>query len=233
MTVGEMFIRATVAFIVLYFLCRLLNKKLISQMTFFDFVAGITIGSVAASSMLTKDVPIYIGMLGLFIFCLYTLSTNIIAIKSLRGRKILEDEPTYLVKNGKILEEGLKKSRMTMDSLIANLRKKSVFYLDQVDTALLETDGSVSVLKKTPYIDLMKKDIATVEPSRGIPQAFIIDGKILKKSLKVLRKDMKWVDEILTLHNVKHLEDVFVAQIDMLGNVYIDIRDDNENVSAE
>ncbi|WP_078546161.1 DUF421 domain-containing protein [Litchfieldia alkalitelluris] len=83
MTTFEMVVRTTSGFVVLYILCRILNKKLIAQMTFFDFVAGITIGSIVASSMLMKDIPIYIGMLGLSLFCLYTFLTNIIALKKL------------------------------------------------------------------------------------------------------------------------------------------------------
>nr|WP_273841073.1 YetF domain-containing protein [Halalkalibacter alkalisediminis] len=127
MTVMEIIIRATVGFVVLYILCRLLNKKLIAQMNFFDFVAGITIGSIVASSMITKDVPVWIGMIGLILFCFYTFLTSVIAIKSLRGRKVLEDEETYLIQDGQVLEEGLKKVRLTIDGLLTSLRKKVFF----------------------------------------------------------------------------------------------------------
>lgn len=195
-------------------------------MTFFDFVAGITIGSIAASAMLMQSTPISISMAGLILFCFYTFVTSIIAIKSLRGRKILEDEPTYLIKNGKILENGLKKNRMAMDALLTNLRKKGVFYVDQVESAILETDGTVSVLKKPSYLNVMKKDINNIQASRGVPQAFIIDGKILTSTLKMLGKDINWVHSILKQNNITKLEDVFFAQVDMQGNVYLDKRED-------
>lgn len=226
MTLMDVFARTTVAFVILYILCRVLNKKLISQMTFFDFVAGITIGSIAASAMLMQSTPISISMAGLILFCFYTFVTSIIAIKSLRGRKILEDEPTYLIKNGKILENGLKKNRMAMDALLTNLRKKGVFYVDQVESAILETDGTVSVLKKPSYLNVMKKDINNIQASRGVPQAFIIDGKILTSTLKMLGKDINWVHSILKQNNITKLEDVFFAQVDMQGNVYLDKRED-------
>ncbi|WP_096200449.1 DUF421 domain-containing protein [Bacillus sp. FJAT-45350] len=226
MTVLEIFIRTTVSFVILYILCRLLNKKLIAQMTFFDFVAGITIGSIVASSMLMNDIPILIGMTGLILFCFYTFLSSIGALKSFRGRKILEDETTYLIKDGQVLEKGLKKVRMTMDGLTTNLRKKGFFYIDQVETAIMETDGTVSVLAKPPYLRAMQKDVFNVQMSRGIAQAFIIDGKVLQESLKMLDKDMDWVNQTLQNFNISKVDDVFFAQIDQLGNIYIDKRED-------
>ncbi|WP_216829700.1 DUF421 domain-containing protein [Alkalihalobacterium elongatum] len=226
MTLIEVIIRTTLLFIVLYILCRILNKKLIAQMTFFDFVAGITIGSIVATAMLMKDIPVYIGVIGLVFFSLYTFISNIIAIKSFTGRKILESEPTYVIKDGQVLEDGLKKGMLTMDSLLTSLRKKNVFNLDEVDTAILETDGTISVLVKPPYLPAMQKDVYNIQPNRGVGQAFILDGNILMKSLELLGKDMEWVKTTLTAHNVEKIEDVFYAQIDKQGIVYIDVRED-------
>ncbi|MDG5789645.1 DUF421 domain-containing protein [Evansella sp. AB-P1] len=233
MTFIDIFIRTTIAFIILYILCRILNKKLIAQMTFFDFVAGITIGSVAAGAMLQPNTPLSISMTGLILFCIYTFITSIIAIKSLWGRKVLEDEPTYLIKNGEVLENGLKKNRMTIDSLITNLRKKGVFYVDQVESAILETDGTVSVLKKPAYLDVMKKDINQFQSSRGVPQAFIIDGKILTSTLNMLGKDINWVKGILKKNNISKLDEVFFAQIDIEGTIYLDKREDAKSPSFD
>ena len=218
----EMLIRTTVSFITLYILCRILNKKLIAQMTFFDFVAGITIGSIVASSMLMKDVPIVIGMIGLFMFCLYSFITNVIGIKSLIGRKILEGEPTCVMKDGKILEDALKKNRLSVEDLLTQLRKKGVFYVDQVESAFLETDGTISILKWPAYLPAMQKDVLNIQISRGVAQAFIVDGKLLNESLKLLGKDINWVKEILKINNISKIEEVFFAQIDQQNNIYID-----------
>ncbi|WP_157800893.1 DUF421 domain-containing protein [Bacillus solitudinis] len=226
MTIFEMFIRTTVSFIILYILCRFLNKKLIAQMTFFDFVAGITIGSIVASSMLTKGTPVLVGMVGLVLFGFYSFLSSIGAIKSLFGRKILEDEPTYLIKNGQILEEGLKKVRLTMDGLSTGLRKKGFFYVDQVETAFMETDGTITALAKPPYLSAMQKDVFNIQASRGNAQAFIIDGQILSESLRMLGKDMDWVRTILQTNNIANIKEVFFAQIDEQGTIYIDKRHD-------
>ncbi|WP_223703550.1 DUF421 domain-containing protein [Sutcliffiella deserti] len=226
MTIIEIVIRTTVGFVTLYALCRFLDKKLIAQMTFFDFVAGITIGSILASSMLMKNIPIYIGMIGLILFCFYTFLSSLIALKSFTGRKILEGEPTYLIKNGQILEEGLQKVRLTADTLLAGLRKKGFFYVDQVETAFLETDGTITALAKPPYLHSTQRDVHNIQASRGFTQAFIIDGKVLSKSLNMLGKDMTWVNQVLRENNIANLQDVFFAQIDQQGKIYIDTRED-------
>nr|WP_273841072.1 YetF domain-containing protein [Halalkalibacter alkalisediminis] len=98
--------------------------------------------------------------------------------------------------------------------------------MDQVETAIMETDGSISVLAKPPYLPAMQKDVLNVQATRGLAQGFIIDGKILHQSLKILGKDENWVREILVHHKIKRLEDVFYAQIDEQGIIYIDIRND-------
>ncbi|MBP3952484.1 DUF421 domain-containing protein [Bacillus suaedae] len=226
MSMIEMIIRTTVGFVVLYSLCRFLNKKLIAQMTFFDFVAGITIGSIVASSMLMKDIPVMIGMVGLILFCVYTFLSSIGAMKSIWGRKILEDEPTYLIKNGQVLEEGLKVVRLTMDGLLAGLRKKGFFYLDQVETALMETDGTITALAKPAYLNATQQDVFNVHSSRGNAQAFIVDGQVLTESLSLLNKDMTWVRDVLHLNNIANIKEVFFAQIDEQGTIYIDRRKD-------
>ncbi|OIJ15236.1 hypothetical protein BKP35_05145 [Anaerobacillus arseniciselenatis] len=195
-------------------------------MTFFDFVAGITIGSIVASSLLMTDVPIFIGMTALTLFCFYTYVTNVIAIKSLRGRKVLESEPTYVIKNGQVLEDGLKKALITMDSLLTSLRKKGVFNIDEIETAMLETDGTISVLKKPAYLPAMQKDVFNIQHSRGVGQAFIVDGKVLKKSLQLLGKNIEWVETVLKENGITKIDDVFFAQIDDSGFIYIDQRED-------
>lgn len=225
-TLLEMIIRTISAFVFLYIISRILGKKLISQLTFFDFVSGITIGSVAANIMF-QQVKISTGIIGMVLFGLLSLLSGVIAIKSFKGRKVLDGEPTVLISKGKIFEEGLAKNRMTMDQLMLNLRKKNVFYIDQVETAVLETDGTLSVLKKPLYMETTRQDLNLVQPSRGFPEAFIIDGQILEDSLEKLGRDKGWVNQVLKLYNVDSIKDVFYAQVDQRGNVYLDRREDN------
>ncbi|WP_078544874.1 DUF421 domain-containing protein [Litchfieldia alkalitelluris] len=230
MSFTEITIRCLTIFIVLYLVTRILGKKLISQMTFFDFVAGITLGSIAGALMLSKNVPKTVGLYGLVLFGALTLFIDLIALKSFKGRKILNDEPTLVIKNGKIFEEGMGKARLTVDELLFQLRKKNIFYLDQVDMAFFETDGTVSALKKITQLPPTKQELQINTPARGIPQTFIIDGQILENTLKSLKKDKNWLEQTLLSFGITDLKNVFVAQIDQNDLIYIDFREDHESL---
>ncbi|MFC5711991.1 DUF421 domain-containing protein [Thalassorhabdus alkalitolerans] len=227
MLLEDVVIKSIVLFIILYVIARILNKKFIAQMTFFDFVAAITIGSMVATVTFTQEIPILIGIVGVVLFSLLALTSDILAIKSFRMRKVLNSEPTILIKNGKIYEEGLKKVRLTVDDLLANLRKKGDFYLHEIEGAMMETDGTISVLKKPQYHFVNREDMKVTKLSKGMPQTFILDGKLLPYSLEALGKDKEWADIMLKEHGIKNMRDVFVAQVDSSGMVYIDTRDDS------
>ena len=222
----EMIIRTAVSFIVLYIMARILNKKLISQMTFFDFLAGVSMGSIVGSMIFTSNVRLDIGLAGLVLFGLLVLIIDVWAVKSFRARKIFNSEPTVLMKNGKILEEGMVKVRLTMDQLLGQLRKKGIFYLDEVELAVLETDGTVSVLRHPLALPATRGDVNSIKPSRGQPQVFILNGHLLASSLQAMGKDKQWVENTLRERGITDMRDVIVAQMDTQNRVYIDTRQD-------
>lgn len=223
----EATLRITLTFITLFIMSRILGKKLIAQMTFFDFVAGITIGSLGASFVFSNMIPIRIGMYGIILFCVITLITDVFSIKIYSTRKLFNGEPLLLIKNGKILEEGMEKARLTIDDLLFLLRKKNIFYLDEVEFAFLETDGSVSAQRKGTQQFTKNIDLKINPISRGIPQTFIIDGKIMTDSLQATGKDQNWMNTVLQTNNIRDVKNVTVAQVDEQGTVYLDITTDS------
>ncbi|MDC3413549.1 DUF421 domain-containing protein [Aquibacillus sp. 3ASR75-11] len=226
MEVYQLIFRTLLTFIILYVIARILGKKLISQMTFFDFVAGVSIGSITASLIFTTNIPILTALLPLVIFGIIIFVFDLIAIKSFKGRKILTDEPTLVIKNGQILEEGMTKARLNVDQLLLQLRKKNVFYLDEVEFAFLETDGTVSAMKKTDKQPLTKKDYNIISPSRGLPQTIVIDGQVLENSLDAIGKDIDWLNNTLQAKGISSIQEVVVAQLDQQDTLYLDVRKD-------
>ncbi|SNZ05453.1 Uncharacterized membrane protein YcaP, DUF421 family [Terribacillus aidingensis] len=219
MGIAEVTLRSLIGFAVLFIVARVLGKKLIAQMTFFDFVTGITIGSVTANLILNKQIRLTTGVYALLIFGFLTLALGLLTIKVFSARKVLSGEPLLIIKNGKIYEQGMMHARLSVDSLLHQLRKKNIFYLDDVDFAFFETDGTISPNQK--------KTQSEQSSGRGLPQTFIIDGRVLEDSLQALNKDKKWLDNLLASHQTK-LKDVFVAQLDQNDNLYIDYRQDRQ-----
>jgi uncharacterized membrane protein YcaP (DUF421 family) len=226
MGILEMVIRTVVVFISVYVWSRILGKKLISQMTFFDFVAGISLGSIAGSIMYSANISLTTAIIGLSLFALLAFILDLLAVSSFKARKILDDEPTLVVKDGNILEEGMRKARLNMDELLFQLRQKNIFYLDEVELAYFETNGKVSALKKPEYKPVTRKDLQLLSSSRGQAQTFIIDGQILENSLASIGKDEDWVKDIIKSHGANEISDVAIAQVDENNKVYIDTRKD-------
>ncbi len=228
MTFWDASIRITFTFITLFIMSRILGKKLIAHMTFFDFVAGITIGSLGASFAFSHTIPISIGIYGIILFALIALITDVLSIKVYATRKIFNGEPLLIIKNGKIHEDGMSKARLTVDDLLFLLRKKNIFYLDEVEFAFLETDGTVSAQKKGTQQFTKNIDFKINPISRGIPQTFIIDGKIMMESLEAAGKDQNWINSTLKEHNIQKVKNVTVGQVDEQGKVYLDSSTDKQ-----
>jgi uncharacterized membrane protein YcaP (DUF421 family) len=222
----EIGLRAVIVFLGLLIWARILGKKLISQMTFFDFVAGVAIGSIGGSIMFNTNITVVQGIWGLSVFVVCVLLVDFLVLKNYRSRIIIESQPLIVIQNGKILEQKMAKVRLTMDDLMMLLRKKSVFYVDEVDTAYFEIDGTLSVLKKPENMTATRKDLNLIASPRGKTENFIIDGEIIEQVLRSIGKDKEWVESILQTNGVTDIKDVAFAQIDQLSQVYVDMRKD-------
>jgi uncharacterized membrane protein YcaP (DUF421 family) len=225
---SEALIRGSIVFIGLMIWARILGKKLISQMTFFDFVAGVAIGSIGGSMILIKDIPLYIGLLGLSVFCLWALLSDVVSLKSFFMRKVLEGEPTLIIKNGQILDATMSRIRLNMHDLLMLLRKKDVFYVDQVDTAYLETNGTLTVLKKAEYLPATRGDLNIIGPSRGLVKPVIMDGQILTNNLQSFGKDEAWIQSELAAKGITSVNNIALAQMDQLHEINVFDSENNQ-----
>lgn len=229
MNVFELIFRLALAFLTLLVLTRLMGRKEISQMTFFNFVSAISIGTLGASLAIDSTLSVRNGMIALVAWSAFTIFLGYIDIKSKSARTTLEGEPVILVRNGKIMDGALRKTRLDVDALNVLLRKKSVFSLSEVDYAIFETDGTLSVLKSHTKQTVTKGDMNTpTNPNEmfSFPTAVIADGKVNKQNLDKLNLDQNWLDQQLKLSGVNSVSDVFYAEVQKDGSLYIDGKDD-------
>ena len=225
----ETLFRTTISFIVLLILARLMGKKQISQLTFFHYVTGITIGSIAAEIAAQQETPFVDGIIAMIWWAMLTLLMSYIALKSKRARVILDDQPTIVIYEGKIIEEAMKKSRLHLNDLNMMLREQSIFSIKDVQYALLETNGNLSVMKKAGQEPATKKDVNAPAPEpKYLPSEIISDGKIVKKNLTELNLTEEWVYEQLKKQGIGKVEQVFYAEIQTDGSLHIDVRSDGK-----
>lgn len=218
-------IRGTASFFTLLILTRLMGKKQLSQLTFFDYVIGITIGSIAASFTTDLQVEAAVHFAGLVTWALWEVVLGVITIHNRRARKLIDGEPTVVVHNGRILEANLERMNYTIDDLRMQLRQKDVFRIADVEFALLEPDGSLSVLKKPQHRNVSPEDLGLQVTSRGVAVELITDGHVVDANLRQLHLSRKWLEDQIRQRGLR-LDQVYYAEVDATGELYVDVRDD-------
>jgi uncharacterized membrane protein YcaP (DUF421 family) len=221
----EMILRTTFAFIVLLILARFMGKKQISQLTFFHYVTGITIGSIAADIAGESKTPFWDGIISMIWWAVLTMLMSYIAFKSKKARIILDDQPTIVVYEGKIVEASLKKLRLHLNDLGMMLREQSIFSIKDVHYAILETNGQLSVLKKAGLEAATKKDVnASSQVPKYIPTEVIAEGKITNRNLKELNLTEEWLYEQLKKQGIGNVENIFYAEVQTDGSLHVDMK---------
>lgn len=220
-------VRGIVGFFTLLIFTRLLGKQQISQLTFFDYVVGITIGSTA--STLTTDLTssAWPHWVGLFTWTALCIILQLITLKSKTAEKYLDGEPTIVISNGKILEDSMKKFRYTISDLLSQLRDKDIFDIGDVAYAVLEKDGQLSVLKKTGCDSVTPKDLKIKTSTANIDVEIIYDGSILQDNLNIINRTEKWLIKKLENKGINDASEVFLATYNASSGLHIDLYEDH------
>lgn len=221
----EMILRTTLAFIILLIVARAMGKKQISQLTFFHYVTGITIGSIAAEIAGQTETPFVSGAIAMIWWGVLVILVNLLTVKSKKARVLFDDSPTIIIHRGKISEKGMKKSRLTLNDLNMMLREQSIFAVADVNYAILETNGQLSVMKKANKETATRQDVKSPgkEP-KYIPTEIISDGKLIKENLTELSLTEEWVYEQLKKNGINKVDHVYYAEILENGTLHIDQR---------
>lgn len=222
----EMIIRATGIFILLLLMTRLMGRKQMSQLTFFNYVTGIALGSIAANTTIGPSKDLLNGITSLIWWSILTIIIGFFSLKSSNVRIAVDGQPITIIKRGNILENELRKLRLNMDDVSMWLREQQIFSVQNVDHAVFEANGKLSISLKEEIQPVTKKDqhIFTIQPTY-IPMELISDGKIVEKNLKEAGISIEWLHKQLQLSKLK-LEDVFYAELQKDGTLYINKRKD-------
>ena len=216
------FVRAIIGYFSILIFTKILGKQQISQLTFFDYVLGITIGSMAATLTTDLSSRAWPHWIGLITWALLGYLFQIITVKWRFASKMITGDPKIVIVDGLILEDTLKRMKYTAYDLVQLLRNKDVFDLKEVEFAILETNGQLSVLKKSEYKNLTPKDMNIKTQPSKLSLDVIYDGILIEENLKRLKKETKWLLSQLKVQGIKDISEVFFATLDTNGYLYID-----------
>lgn len=213
------FFRSIILYIVVLIVMRLMGKREISQLQPFELAISIMIADLASIPMTEIGIPISNGIIPILGLLLMHLLISIVNMKSLKGREIICGKPTILVYRGKIDEKMLKKERFTINELQESLRKNNVVNLGDVEYAILETSGEVTIIQKPEKRNTIPEDFNITPEYEGIPYDLVIDGKILNDNLKKIGKNYSWLVKEVKKFNMKP-EEALVVTLDGKGQIF-------------
>jgi len=220
----DTFLRTVIGFVVLLTLTRLLGKKQLSQLTVFTYITGIALGSMVSEMVLQKDVRLIDGITAMILWSLMVFIIEWVSLKNATARVLMDGEPTIVIKKGLILEKALKKQRLNLDDLTMQLRLNQVFSVTDVEYAILEPNGAITVMKKSGKSPLTKEDMQVSPGPVGMPSELITDGKIVAKNLEELGVSQQQLRDELQRQGIVDVKNVLYAELQADRSLYIQQR---------
>ncbi len=210
-----------ISIMILFLIGTLLTgRRHIGELPVFDFLVIMTLGSVVGADIAEPNIPHLPVAFAVVLILLLQFIHSVVVIKNRKIGKILTFEPVVIIQNGEFVKSNLKKIRYSIDIVLTLLREKGIFYLEEVDFAIIESTGNLSVLKKSQYDSITKNDMNIAGIEKGLPLSVIIEGKVYENVLNTLNLDMNWLTNELKIQGITNINDVFFACVDSSKKLY-------------
>ena len=207
------YIRTVLLYLILILVIRMMGKRQIGQMEASEFVVTMLVANLAAIPMQDGGIPLFSGVVPILTVLGVELILSGLAVRSVRFRRILCGKPVILIENGNILQQNLRKTRVTLDELTGHLREKDVLDIRAVQYAILETNGNLSVFPYPKERPASAKDAGVPARKQYLPMTIISDGYLMEENLIKAKKDTRWVQRVLE-ENRASLEDTWLLTVD-------------------
>lgn len=225
--IAHTIVRALLIIISLFFITKLLGKKQLSKLSFFEYIVGITVGDIAGSISMDSALNMKEGIVSIIVWTSIPLIISFFSLRSKRFRDFVEGTPTIFIKDGNLIEKHLRKEKYSLDELLEQLRTKNIFRVEDVEFATLEANGELSVLLKKSKQPLLVEDMIDSPPVEKEVYSIIMDGRLNDKAMNKCKLSKKWVESALSKRGLL-LEEVFLAQVDHNGTITFDFYDDTK-----
>lgn len=207
--------------IALFILTKLMGYRQMSQMSMFDYINGITIGSIAAEMATSLEENFAQPLTAMIVYALAALFLSWLGTKSIRARKLIEGKPVILLNKGTLYEKNLKKAKLDISEFLVQCRINGYFDLSNLETAILEGNGKISFLPKAANRPMTPNDLQLAPKQDYMVANIIIDGKVMIKNLQHTGNDMKWLNNQLKGKGAKRIEDILLATCDKENTVTV------------
>ncbi len=213
------FFRAIVLYIIVLVVMRLMGKREIGQLQPFELAISIMIADLASIPMTEIGIPITNGIIPILGLLIMHLIISIINMKSIKAREIICGKPRILIYRGKIDEKALIKERFTINELEERLRGNNIMNLGDIEYAILETSGQVTVIPKPEKRNVIAEDLNITPEYEGISYDLVVDGKVMNKNLKKIGKDYNWLKKEVRKFNMNP-EEALIVTYDGKGQIF-------------
>ncbi len=221
----NIFVRVLIIYMLVLIIMRLMGKRELGQMQPFELVIAIMIADLASVPMADTGIPITNGIIPILALLLIQLIISLINLKSINGRKIICGVPAILIYRGKIDEKVMKKEKFTVNELQERLRQNNIFNIGDVEYAILETSGQVTVIQKPEKRNTIPEDFGILPEYEGIPYDLVVDGKVMYENLKAIGKDYIWLKKQVEKFKIKP-EQALVVTFDGKGQIFCQAKEE-------
>lgn len=216
----EVIIRSLISIILLQILAKLSGPKQISQLTFYDYIVGITIGSIAAVMAIDDQIDWYLCAIAMILYIAVSIFFSWITTKNIKAREVLTGTPHILIFHGKIIEENLKKVHFDVNDLLTQCRIAGYFDVSKIEFAIMETTGNVSFMLKSEENPVTNKDMNKQIEQEELMANVIIDGKIMEENLKSIGKDKFWLVNKVNEQDMD-IKDILLGIANLNNDLYL------------
>ncbi|MFD2115699.1 DUF421 domain-containing protein [Paenibacillus yanchengensis] len=220
----EVIVRTVIAISILFIMTKMLGKRQLSQLSLFEYITGISIGNIAAYVSLDLDKYWYMGLISITVWVLISVGIEWATLKSRSIRNFVDGKGTVLLQDGKLLLKNLTKEKLTIDELLSQMRSRDIFAIDQIEYAVMESNGSINFMLKKEYQPLTADTFNWKMAKEQAPKTIIMDGIIIDESLITAGFDKQWLMNQLQQYKVP-LEEVLIGQILSDNQLIIQTRD--------
>ncbi len=210
-----------VIYAVLILFMRVMGKRQLGELEPSELIVTVLISEVAATPITSPEKPLYYGVLPVFVLFGLELILSLAMARSVKMRQLLSGKPALLIVHGRIDQTQMRRNRFTPDELAEALRSQGALDLNEVEYAILETDGQLNVILSPADRPVTAGQMGLTPQDAGYPLIVINEGRVLSENLHILGKDEKWLEKELRKNKLSSPKDVYVMTVDMAGGVFL------------